>query len=126
MDRRLSVEGGYFRPESPWLPGLRKINPEQSIKPASIRAVIDPPEGDQSSGSPAGDPPAGGPPGQDMTPSEGESPAHRSTSSSPAPDKNGVMVSDLTASWNGSSEEPTLKDISIELTEVGLCHVRIE
>ena len=120
------MEGGFFRQESPWLPGMRKIKSQQPVELTSVSAVKDPPGGDQSSESPAGDPPDdGGVPGQDEAsgqPPDRESPARESASASPPPDKNGVSVSGLTASWKGSAEEPTLTDISFELTEVRLCH----
>lgn len=96
------MNGGLFRPESPWLSSKRTIKTvPPPVELTSISATLDPPNGQPPEGE---EPPEGG---------DVEFPVR-----SPGPEKNGVKVSGLTASWNESAEKATLANISFEVTEV--------
>lgn len=141
MDRRLSVEGGLFRQQSPWLPGLRKINPVPPVELTSVSSSPDPAtgadatppetgtpplpsqEGSPSSerGSPAKTPDGGGqyqPPKGESQPLEMMSLTPQVVARVSRVVTNGVKVSGLLASWSGSEDTPTLKNLSFEVTEV--------
>ena len=112
LDRKVPSQG-IFRPESPYIPGTRKITKkEEPIELKSISPTLEDllTTTDRGSLSPTTSPSevTTAPPLLDQAP-----PAVL-----PAALQNSVIVKDLSASWTNNMDELTLKNISFEVNEV--------